>query len=119
MSSSVPDMLVLSNGAGGDGVCGEQGDEAGLGPELGHGPGRGALDRPGRDTEQVSDLVLAAGVEVPQHEDGALLRGERAQRGQQGWPELRRGDRVTRSGVAALVALDQAELLGPPSSRPG
>src|SRR6185437_16256501 len=62
---------------------GKERAEAGLLAKLCHGTGQGAPDGCRCDAEQLGDLVLAAVIEIPQHDDFPLVRGQRAQRAEQ------------------------------------
>src|ERR1700729_1723278 len=98
---------------------GEQLSYARLGPEAADGARGGALDRARRDAEQGGDLGLAAVIEVTQDDDGPLLRRQRAERRQQGRPQLDRSQPVAGPRVAAVGRRVQAELARSALLRPG
>src|ERR1700761_2293895 len=78
--------------------------------QLGHGPGQGAPDGSRCDTEQLSDLVLAAVVEIAQHDDFPLVRCQRAERGEKHRPQFDRRGRVGRPGITVVMPLGQPDL---------
>lgn len=86
--------------------------------QHGHRPGSGALDRARRHPEQVGHLGPAAVVEVAQRHDRALLQGQRAQGSQQRRAQLDRVQVIAGPRVAAVVAVGESQLAGPPLTDP-
>src|ERR1700730_711152 len=109
MSSSMSGITDLSRHCVGCGVR-KKPAEARVLAQLRHGAGQGAPDGSRCDAEQFGDLVLAAVVEVAQHDDFPLVRRQRAERAEQHRPQLDRRCRIGRPGIAVVMPLGQPGL---------
>src|SRR6185437_4500162 len=89
---------------------GKERAETGLLAKLRHGARQGAPDGSRCDAEQLRDLVLAAVVEIPQHDDFPLVRGQRAQRAEQRRAQLDGFRRIGGPRIAVVVPLGQPDL---------